>query len=80
MDTSAPLEVVRLVKQKVLEAANRTTAHVTGAGITRVNGKYAVKVNLRERYTPAGLPHEIDGVVIVYETTGPVHTLKETPS
>ena len=44
---------------------------VTGVGITRVGGEYAVKVNLSEPIEPGvDIPADINGVPIQVEITG----------
>lgn len=44
---------------------------VTGVGITRVDGEYAVKVNLSEPIEPGvDVPADIDGVPVQVEVTG----------
>jgi len=44
---------------------------VTGVGITRVDGEYAVKVNLSEPIEPGvDVPADIDGVPVRVEVTG----------
>jgi hypothetical protein len=46
---------------------------VTGVGITRVGGEYAVKVNLSEPIDPGvTMPSEIDGVPLRVEVTGAI--------
>ncbi len=46
---------------------------VTGVGITRVKGEYAVKVNLSEPIEPGTeLPADIDGVPVRVEVTGAI--------
>lgn len=46
---------------------------VTGVGITRVKGEYAVKVNLSEPIEPGTeLPTDIDGVFVCVEVTGAI--------
>lgn len=46
---------------------------VTGVGITRVEGEYAVKVNLREPIAPGtDVPADIDGVAVCVEVTGAI--------
>jgi hypothetical protein len=46
---------------------------VSGVGITRVEGEYAVKVNLTEAIDPSvKMPAEIDGVPVCVEITGPI--------
>ena len=62
------------------QAAKRTALRrfeklgkVTGVGITRVKGEYAVKVNLSEPVDPGvELPTEIDGVPVRVEVTGTI--------
>ena len=67
------------------QAAKRTArkqferlGSVTGVGITRVDGEYAVKVNLCE---PLGEgiepPREIDGVLVCVVVTGAVRAESE---
>ena len=61
-------------------AAKRTAARlletvetVVGVGITRLDGEYAVKVNLSGPVEPGTkLPTEIDGVAVRIEVTGPI--------
>jgi hypothetical protein len=73
----------RLIPQISLDkaqAAKRTALRqfeklgkVTGVGITRVKGEYAVKVNLSEAIDPGvELPTEIDGVPVCVEVTGAI--------
>jgi hypothetical protein len=46
---------------------------VSGVGITRVKGEYAVKVNLCEAIDPSvELPTDIDGVPVRVEVTGTI--------
>ena len=46
---------------------------VTGVGITRVEGEYAVKVNLSGALDPSvELPADIDGVPVCVEVTGTI--------
>ena len=46
---------------------------VTGVGITRVRGEYAVKVNLSEAIDPGvEVPTDIDGVAVRVEITGTI--------
>lgn len=66
------LEAARKAKPKASQAA-RLCAVVVGVGLTRIEGSYAVKVNLREAAPPgAALPASIDGVPVVYEVVGPI--------
>jgi hypothetical protein len=60
----------RRVKAKAGEIA-RGHNNVTGVGLTRVDGSYVIKVNLREP-AKANLPRILDGVPILYEVTGPI--------
>jgi hypothetical protein len=64
------LERARAAKKAALERF-RNDASVTGIGITRVGGEYAVKVNLREP-SAAALPETIDGVPVRVEVTGSI--------
>lgn len=62
------------------QAAKRTALRqfeklgkVTGVGITRVGGEYAVKVNLSEPIEPGTeVPADIDGVPVRVEVTGTI--------
>ena len=66
------LDKARLAKESALSEFSRL-AEVVGVGITRVDGGYAVKVNLRS--PPAKgveLPSTIDGVPVCVEVTGPI--------
>lgn len=46
---------------------------VTGVGITRIEGQYAIKVNLSEPIEPGTeLPTDIDGVPVRVEVTGTI--------
>jgi hypothetical protein len=64
------LDAARNAKTKAVEAFGRL-AEVVGVGITRVDGGYGVKVNLRDEL-PRGktAPRSIDGVPIVVEVVG----------
>lgn len=66
------LEQARAAKQAVLrhfEGAGATAA----VGITRIEGEYAVKVNLAYPVEPGtDVPTEIEGVAVCVEITGPV--------
>lgn len=66
------LERARAVKRAALTRFERVGT-VTGIGITKVDGEYAVKVNLVEPLAE-GIepPDEIDGVRICIEVTGAV--------
>ena len=66
------LEKARAAKQSALRHL-RSRDDVVGVGITRVSGKYAVKVNLSEEPEPGTeLPDEIDGVPVRVEVTGTI--------
>lgn len=69
MMSGPSLEAARKVKGVARDLASRV-AIVTGVGIARVADGYAVKVNLKGT-VPVDLPHQIDGVRVVYENTGP---------
>ena len=46
---------------------------LVGVGVTRVDGEYAIKINLREPLTPAAdVPADIDGVPVVVEVVGAI--------
>ncbi|HEX6973092.1 MAG TPA: hypothetical protein VF147_01760 [Vicinamibacterales bacterium] len=50
---------------------------LTGVGITRVEGEYAVKVNLSDAPDPSiEMPAEIDGVPLCVEITGEIKPRK----
>lgn len=50
---------------------------VVGVGITRQDGEYAVKVNLREaRPAASPIPPQIDGVAVKVEVTGVIRPRK----
>jgi len=64
------LKKARAAKQAALVRL-RAVDEVVGVGITRVDGKYAVKVNLREPiHGNVKMPEEIDGVQVCVEVTG----------
>jgi hypothetical protein len=65
------LEKARQAKSKA-KGAFRSIGHVNGVGITRKDGKYAVKVNLESepKRTP---PKSIDGVPVVVHVVGEIH-------
>ncbi len=50
--------------------------HVSGVGITQVDERYALKVNLDEEPDPRHpIPDEIDGVPVVVHRTGTIRKL-----
>lgn len=66
------LEQVRAAKRRAREIFSRL-AHVTGVGVTREEGQYRLKINLRS--APADgtvLPEEVDGIPVRVEITGPI--------
>lgn len=66
------LQKARAAKAAVLKEFRRLP-NLTGVGITKAAGEYAVKVNLSEPM-PKGstLPAEIDGVPVTIEVTGTI--------
>jgi hypothetical protein len=64
------IDMARKAKEQVRDIA-AGFAEVTGIGLARVGGSYAVKVNLRGEKQP-GMPPQVDGVPVVYEQTGSV--------
>lgn len=68
--TDVTIEMARKAKDHVRDLAVRF-AGVTGIGLVRVDGSYAVKVNLRGEKEP-DMPPLVDGVPVVYERTGAV--------
>ena len=69
----ATLEQARAAKQEAQKVFGRL-GEVVGVGITRVDGGYGVKVNLR-REPAAGseIPSEVDGVPVRMAVVGPIH-------
>jgi hypothetical protein len=66
------LEQAQAAKRTALERFKKLD-YVTGIGITRVGGEYAVKLNLSEPVEPGvTLPSEIDGVPLRVEITGAI--------
>ncbi len=72
MNADATLDRARRAKALVAAELGSHPA-VSGVGITRVGGGYAVKVNLRTE-APEGLvvPPRVDGIPVVVETVGPI--------
>ena len=64
------LERAQAAKKTAVERF-RHHASVTGIGITRVAGEYAVKINLRQP-VEAALPKTIGGVPVRVEVTGSI--------
>lgn len=74
LDVKTPtLEQARAAKQKLaLQLAD--VDGVVGVGITKVNGHYAVKVNLQEPLpNPTPIPSHIEGVPVDVEVVGTIH-------
>jgi len=66
------LEKAQAAKRTALRLLE-TVDSVVGVGITRLDGEYAVKVNLSGPVTPGTeLPTEIDGVAVRVEVTGAI--------
>ena len=64
------IEMARKAKDHVRTIA-AGAAGVTGIGLARVGGSYAVKVNLRGDKKP-DVPLQVDGVPVVFEQTGSI--------
>jgi len=68
------LEQAQAAKKSALRRFQKLDS-VTGVGITRVRGDYAVKVNVSEPIGPeVKVPSAIDGVPLKVEVTGAVRT------
>lgn len=65
------LERARKAK-RVVQSKLEGCGTVTGIGITRTGGEYAVKVNLAEPEPDREIPTEVDGVQVCIEITGPL--------
>lgn len=64
------LDRAQAAKRSALRRFKRL-GKVTGVGLTRVKGEYAVKVNLSEPVDPdIEVPTDIDGVPVRVEVTG----------
>jgi hypothetical protein len=69
-----PLAKAQAAKRSALRRFEKL-GKVTGVGITRVDGEYALKVNLSEPVEPGTeLPTDIDGVPVRVEVTGTIRT------
>jgi hypothetical protein len=67
-----PLDKAKAAKRSAFRRFEKL-GKVTGVGITRVNGEYALKVNLSEPVEPGTeLPTDIDGVPVRVEITGTI--------
>lgn len=68
----ASLDAARAAKEKVLEIFGRFGV-VVGVGITRIDGGYGVKVNLRDQPEPGvDLPRTVNGVPVRVEVVGAI--------
>lgn len=66
------LDEARAVKERAHDVFSKL-APVVGVGITRVDGEYAVKINLlREPNADVHLPVQVDGVPVRVEIVGDV--------
>jgi hypothetical protein len=66
------LEQARAAKTAALQYFEKLGT-VVGAGVTRVDDDYAVKINLREPLADGvDVPAEIDGVPVRVEVVGPI--------
>ena len=68
---TANLRRARAVKESLSEQL-RATSEVTGVGLTRRKGGWAVKVNLLRPAPQLRLPSHVDGVEIITDVTGPI--------
>jgi hypothetical protein len=69
------IEQARDVKREAVELFSRL-ATVAGVGITKLQGGYGIKVNLREEPTPGTLlPETIRGVPVKVEVVGRIRKL-----
>ena len=67
-----PLAKAQAAKRSALRRFEKL-GKVTGVGITRIDGEYALKVNLSEPVEPGTeLPTDIDGVAVRVEITGTI--------
>jgi hypothetical protein len=67
-----PLNKAQAAKRSALRRFQKL-GKVTGIGITRVRGEYALKVNLSEPVEPGTkVPTDIDGVPVRVEITGTI--------
>jgi len=70
--TQITLDQARAAKRRVIELLSGS-GQVVGIGITRVDGTYAVKVNLGEALPgDVRVPAEIDGVRVRIEVVGTI--------
>ena len=70
------LAKARAAKEKALARFNEI-AGVSGVGITRKDGQYAVRINLEQELDEGvKLPARIEGVAVVVKVTGPIRKQK----
>jgi len=66
------VDEARAAKKRALTVF-KELAPVVGVGITKVDGGYAVKVNLRSKpKSNVSLPTDVDGVPVRVEIVGPI--------
>jgi hypothetical protein len=76
---STSLERARAAKNAALQRF-RNLPSLTGVGITRVGGGYAIKLNLSRPIEPGvTFPADIDGVPLCVEVTGTIRS-SEVPA
>lgn len=63
------IEQARQAKARAGDLVREALAPVTGIGLARIDGSFAIKVNLGQPFDEQ-LPQQLDGVPIVYEVTG----------
>ncbi len=68
--TDVTIAMARKAKDRVRTIA-AGCAGVTGIGLAKVDGDYAVKINLRGSEKP-DVPPQVDGVRVVFERTGAI--------
>ena len=76
---STSLDEARAAKGQAM-AAFEKLATVVGVGITRIDGGYGIKVNLRERPLPeVYLPAVVNGVPVKVEVVGTIRERQVAP-
>jgi hypothetical protein len=71
------LQEARAAKERTKELFRRVAPDAAvGIGITKLDGGYGVRVNLRQELSPdLELPGDVDGVPVRFEVTGPARKL-----
>ena len=69
---NSDLREAREAKGRAREIFSRF-GKVNGVGITRQDGRYAVKVNFESAPRAGDLPREIAGVPVVFQVVGKLH-------